>query len=116
MGSQITPHQRAALFIHTEGETSKMSTRCWFQDEPHTATSVVSRQSTQPDFGSTLFPKETHRDSHIQPGNKKIKNSILLLRGFLLVRRARKLGLDIKNVIMKYVNFHMDSHDSPRSY
>ena len=75
--------------------------------------SAIPRQISIRDF----FPKETNGNSDIRPVNKKLKNSRPLLRGFLLVRCARKLELDIKdNLIMKYVNFHMDYHDSPRSY
>lgn len=29
MASQITTNKKVVLFIHTEGETSKMSTECW---------------------------------------------------------------------------------------
>lgn len=46
---------------------------------------------------------------------QKAKKQRLLPRGFLFVSFAGKHEVDIKGMI-KYVNFHMDFYDSPRSY
>lgn len=56
--------------------------------------SAIPRQISVCDF----FPKGTNGNSHTWPVNKKLKKLRLLLRGFLLVRYAGKLELDIKDI------------------